>query len=140
MLRGCGGVEARGCGTTFVNVAVSGATLDDVLGTYGLYDTADRRPSRVLLGIDPWMESESGDGWRALSARVGVRIVGSYDPRAAGVTPRDFFDGDHLRPEALARIARGSGVRSPGSGVRSSARAEGTSLTLGHERDCMVRD
>ena len=68
MLRGCGKVEVRGCGTAFVNVSVSGAVLDDVLGTYGLYDSADRRPRRVLLGIDPWLESETGDGWRALAA------------------------------------------------------------------------
>jgi hypothetical protein len=269
MLRGCGGVEARGCGTPFVNVSVSGAVLDDLLGTYGLYDSADRRPRRVLLGVDPWTESQPGDGWRALaeeramvmrragipasprrdlvaawgravrrlatpeyfrlsvysllhhgpdgiqwratdqeqnvektklpdgsvvwhqrseeeirraiawfassallhdprfddparrapgrkgalerfvrhlrsegidvtlvlvpfapevydasrrlsgdpiaaveadlramSARVGVRVVGSYDPRVAGVTDRDFFDGDHLRPEPLARLVR----------------------------------
>jgi hypothetical protein len=283
MLRGPGGPGVRGSATAFVNVAVSGATLDDVLGTYGLYDAADRRPRRILLGIDPWMESEPGDGWRALaaeramvmrragipssprrdllaawsravrrlatpeyfrlsvysllrhgpggirwratgqeqnaektklpdgsvvwhrrseeqirraiawfassevardprfhdlgrrapgrdgalerfvrhlrsegvdvtvvlvpfaaevydasrrmsgdslaaverelramSARAGVRIVGSYDPRAAGVTADDFFDADHLRPEPLARIVRdpGSGVRGPGSGVR----------------------
>ena len=283
MLRGCGDPRVRECGAGFVNVAVSGAVLDDVLGTYGLYDTADRRPRRVLLGIDPWMESESGDGWRALaaeratvmrragipssprrdllaawsravrrlatpeyfrlsmysllrhgpggiqwratdreqnaektklpdgsvvwhtrseeqirravawfasselprdarfhdlgrrapgrdgalerfvrhlrsegvdvtvvlvpfaaevydasrrmsgdslaaverelramSARAGAQVVGSYDPRAAGVTMRELLDGDHLRPEALARIVRG-----PGSGFRPSAREEG---------------
>ena len=67
MLRGCVDSPVRECGA-FVNVSVSGALLDDVFGTYGLYDTADRRPRRVLLGVDPWMESETGDGWRALAA------------------------------------------------------------------------
>ena len=41
MLRGCDDVRVRECGTGFVNVAVSGAILDDMLGTYGLYDIAE---------------------------------------------------------------------------------------------------
>jgi hypothetical protein len=44
---------------------------------------------------------------RAMAARANVRVVGSYDPRAAGVETRDFFDEDHLRPEALARLVAG---------------------------------
>ena len=277
MLRGCADARARECGSGFVNGSVSGAILDDVLGVYGLYDTAERRPRRVLIGIDPWMESEPGDDWhalaaeramvmqrvgiaasprrdlvaawyramrrlatpeyfrlsvyslrrygpdgirwratdreqnaqktklpdgsvawltlpddnaervaawfasselprdsrfhdfdrrapgragalerfvrylrsegvsvtlvlvpfpaevydasrrmsgdslaaverglRAMSARAGAQIAGSYDPRAAGVTTRDFFDEDHLRPEPLARIARVRGIGGAG--------------------------
>jgi hypothetical protein len=53
---------------TFVNGAMQGATLDDMLGVYGLYDAAGRRPNRVLIGIDPWTESTTGDGWRSLAA------------------------------------------------------------------------
>ena len=53
--------------TGFVNGAMQGATLDDMLGVYGLYDAAGRRPNRVLLGVDPWTESTSGDGWRSLA-------------------------------------------------------------------------
>ena len=41
---------------------------------------------------------------RTIAARAGARVVGSYDPRRAGVVTRDFFDEDHLRPEALARL------------------------------------
>jgi hypothetical protein len=44
---------------------------------------------------------------RAMAARTNVRVVGSYDPRAAGVETRDFFDEDHLRPEALAKLVAG---------------------------------
>ena len=41
---------------------------------------------------------------RAMAARTGARVAGSYDPRRAGVVTRDFFDGTHLRPEPLARL------------------------------------
>jgi hypothetical protein len=46
---------------------------------------------------------------RALAARTGAQVVGSYDPRPLGITTRDFFDEDHLRPEPLSRVV--SGVR-----------------------------
>jgi hypothetical protein len=65
MLRGCAADDARCAG--FVNGAMQGAVLDDMLGVYGLYDAPGRRPSRVLIGVDPWTESASGEGWRALA-------------------------------------------------------------------------
>jgi hypothetical protein len=72
MMRACAGAQVSGClsGTrgVFVNGAMQGATLDDIVGVYGLYDAAGRRPNRVLLGIDPWTESATGDGWRSLAA------------------------------------------------------------------------
>ena len=67
MLRGCGDAGVRGCGNGFVNGAMQGAVLDDMLGVYGLYDAAGRRPNRVMLGVDPWTESASGEGWRSLA-------------------------------------------------------------------------
>jgi hypothetical protein len=39
-----------------------------------------------------------------MAVRAGARVVGSYDPRRAGVATREFFDEDHLRPEALGRL------------------------------------
>jgi hypothetical protein len=49
------------------NAAMSGATMDDVIGVYGLYDTKERRPTRVVLGVDPWSQSYSAPlGWRSL--------------------------------------------------------------------------
>ena len=68
MLRRCAGAQVGGCATTFVNGAMQGATLDDMLGVYGLYDAAGRRPNRVLIGVDPWTESATGEGWRSLAA------------------------------------------------------------------------
>jgi hypothetical protein len=61
----CATSDARCAG--FVNGAMQGAVLDDMLGVYGLYDAPGRRPSRVLIGVDPWTESASGEGWRALA-------------------------------------------------------------------------
>jgi hypothetical protein len=52
---------------TFVNGAMQGAALDDMLGVYGLYDTSERRPRRVVIGVDPWTESAASEGWRSLA-------------------------------------------------------------------------
>jgi hypothetical protein len=51
----------------FVNASMQGAVLDDIVGVYGLYDSAERRPRRVMLGVDPWTESTSGEGWRSIA-------------------------------------------------------------------------
>ena len=71
MMRGFAGSEVRRLAdrtpTGFVNGAMQGATLDDMLGVYGLYDAAGRRPNRVLIGVDPWTESATGEGWRSLA-------------------------------------------------------------------------
>ena len=61
-----------------------------------VYDAAVRLPGRTMADVERDV--------RAAAARAGVPVVGSYDPRAVGVTMRDFFDEDHLRPEALARL------------------------------------
>jgi hypothetical protein len=72
MLHGCAGGRVGGCVNSmrgaFINGAMQGATLDDMVGVYGLYDSAGRRPNRVLLGVDPWTESVTSDGWRSLAA------------------------------------------------------------------------
>ena len=85
VLRGSGSPGVRGSGnstpTGFVNGAMQGGLLDDVLGVYGLYDAPGRRPRRVVLGVDPWTESASGEGWRSLAAerdmvarRAGIAV------------------------------------------------------------------
>jgi hypothetical protein len=43
---------------------------------------------------------------RTIAARTGAQVTGSYDPRIAGVTAREFFDEAHMRPDALARVIR----------------------------------
>lgn len=56
-------------GKRFFNAAVQGAVFDDLVGVYGLYDVAGRRPNRVVLNVDPWTESYDNDvgGWGALA-------------------------------------------------------------------------
>jgi hypothetical protein len=61
-----------------------------------VYHAALRLPGRTMADVERDL--------RATAARAGAQVVGSYDPRAAGVTMTDFFDEDHLRPEALARL------------------------------------
>ena len=63
-----------------------------------VYDASRRMSGDSLAAVEREL--------RAISARAGAQIVGSYDPRTVGVTTRDFFDEDHLRPEPLARLVR----------------------------------
>ena len=97
VLRGCGGAGVRGCG--FVNGAMQGAVLDDVLGVYGLYDTPERRPRRVLLGIDPWTESASGEGWRALAEERAMVM------RRAGIPVSPLRDAVAVWARSLRTLA-----------------------------------
>ena len=54
-------------GEVMVNAAMSGAVLDDILAVYGLYDVDGRRPTRVVIAVDPWSQSYSAPmGWRSL--------------------------------------------------------------------------
>lgn len=41
---------------------------------------------------------------RALAAREGYRVIGSYDPAVLGLTAPDFEDGDHLNDLGLAHL------------------------------------
>jgi len=61
-----------------------------------VYDAAMRLPGRTIADVERHL--------RASATRAGPLVVGSYDPRVAGVTMSDFFDEDHLKPEALARL------------------------------------
>ena len=61
-----------------------------------VYDAFVRLPGYPVTSVERDL--------RAMAARTGARVAGSYDPRRARVVTRDFFDGTHLRPEALARL------------------------------------
>jgi hypothetical protein len=61
-----------------------------------VYDAFVRLPGYPLTSVERDL--------RAIATRTGVKVVGSYDPRRAGVVTRDFFDESHLRPEALGRV------------------------------------
>jgi len=64
-----------------------------------VYDAARRLPGRNITDVERDL--------RASATRAGALVLGSYDPRVAGVTLADFFDEDHLRPEALTRLVAG---------------------------------
>lgn len=93
VVRGSGGPGVRGSATAFVNAAMQGGVVDDMLGVYGLYDAAERRPRRVLIGVDPWTESTSGEGWRSVGEERAMVM------RRAGIPASP-------RREALALWAR----------------------------------
>jgi hypothetical protein len=83
-------------------VESEGVTVTIVLVPFPtvVYDAFVRLPGYPLTSVERDL--------RAIAARTGVEVIGSYDPRRAGVVTRDFFDESHLRPEALARlVARG---------------------------------
>ncbi|MDB4881891.1 MAG: hypothetical protein JWL95_657 [Gemmatimonadetes bacterium] len=55
-------------GAVFMNGAMQGATLDDMLAVYGLYDSDARRPTRVVINVDPWTQSyDASAGWASIS-------------------------------------------------------------------------
>lgn len=99
VMRGCAGAQVGGCATTFVNGAMQGATLDDIAGVYGLYDAAGRRPNRVLLGVDPWTESATGDGWRSLAAERAMVL------RRAGIPASPLRDLAALWMRSVRTVA-----------------------------------
>lgn len=74
--------------------------------------------SRVVLMLPPYHPAiypgiirEGKNQLRTIEERIHttatalqLRLIGSYDPKLIGVTDADFFDGDHLREDALARL------------------------------------
>ena len=60
---------------------------------------------------------------RALAARCGVEVYGSYDPAKAGCGNLDFYDGLHIRRESIANYFPGIGQPQP-SYVQAQETAE----------------
>jgi hypothetical protein len=69
-----------------------------------VYDAALRKPGRNIAAVERDL--------RLTAARAGAQVIGSYDPRVAGMAMSDFFDEDHLRPEALERLVASGSARS----------------------------
>jgi hypothetical protein len=53
---------------------------------------------------NPWLTATE-HRYREMARRLGTPIIGSYDPRAVGVTADDMFDDSHIKSDALARLA-----------------------------------
>lgn len=91
--------------------------------------------SRIVLMLAPYHPAiypsilrEGKNQLRTIEERVHtlattahLRLLGSYDPQQAGVTEVDFFDGDHLRDDALARLL--------GDSLRDTAKEIGLSVS-----------
>jgi hypothetical protein len=97
--------------------------LDPVLQAHveALVHAWKRLGSRVLLFLAPYHPEayrilastpryqrvrEAESYFRALAAREGLDVAGSYDPSSGGFSNGDFYDGSHLREEALERLFR----------------------------------
>jgi len=80
-------LQSEGVSATVVLVPFPAAVYDASLKLSG--DSLQRVERRV----------------RTIAARTGATVVGSYDRRVAGVSAREFLDEEHLRPDALARVA-----------------------------------
>lgn len=59
---------------TFFNNAVSGASIEDLLAIYQLYEQKNFIPKRILLGLDPWtLNINNGqDRWSSLSKEFSI--------------------------------------------------------------------
>ncbi len=47
--------------------------------------------------------------YRDMARRLGLTMVGSYDPAACGLDGKDFYDGDHLRDDILEETLKSKG-------------------------------
>ncbi len=48
---------------SFYNCGMSGADFRDILGTFYLFDRADKLPKNLIIGLDPWLLSGEADAW-----------------------------------------------------------------------------
>lgn len=69
-----------------------------VLSPYhpAIYPKILNHPQNQLRGIETRTHE--------LARKLGIPVIGSYDPDAVGVTESDFYDGDHLRESGLTRL------------------------------------
>ena len=70
-----------------------------------VYDRVSRDPNHQIV-------AQAERVFRETASRLGISVVGSYDPAALGLTSADFYDGHHLRESGLAKVF--STLRAPG--------------------------
>ena len=56
-------------GEKFTNSGVSGATVEDLMAVFRLYEKANRLPKKIILGLDPWfLNPNNGQSrWKTLA-------------------------------------------------------------------------
>ena len=100
-------------GKRFVNAGLSAARLDAMFGAYGLYDSDDRRPHRLVIGIDPWTEVlEEVPAWGALRESRAELL------RRAGLPDSPVGDRIALARATALRIASPEHLRIAAISVR----------------------
>ncbi|MEG1984728.1 MAG: hypothetical protein RR009_05525 [Oscillospiraceae bacterium] len=73
------------------NLSVSGASIEDIIGTYGYLHMNNLVPHRLVISIDPWILNDNfgdaraleafGDGYaHYLTTRIGADYTASYVP------------------------------------------------------------
>jgi hypothetical protein len=86
---------------SFYNCGMSGADFYDILGTFYLFDKADKLPKNMIIGLDPWLLNPNTDSSRSnmdlygefLSAKLGVEteyteqepLAGDYEGKLLSV-------------------------------------------------------
>ena len=46
-----------------------------------------------------------------LAKKLNLEIVGSYNPTACNLDSQDFYDGDHIRNDAIEKMLKQKGSR-----------------------------
>jgi hypothetical protein len=83
-------------GRTFFNNWVSGATIEDYLAIYEMYREKGILPSRIILGLDPWVLNRNHEEirWKVLweyYAAASRRIVKSVPAYERSLIPNKYF-------------------------------------------------
>lgn len=61
----------------------------------------------ALMEKDRRVFLEIEDSFIEIGARLGVRVVGSYNPAAVGCSVADFYDGMHPKESCMKKVLRG---------------------------------
>lgn len=81
-------------GTTFFNCALTGAEYYDALGTFYLFDKADKLPQNVIIGLDPWLFDTSPD---STDARSDKELYAEFLSQALGI------ETDYEKPDETTK-------------------------------------
>lgn len=68
---------------TLINNGVGGASIEDILAIYRLYEKKGFRPNKIILGLDPWLLNDNNGlkMWKTLSLEYFemLKELGSYN-------------------------------------------------------------
>lgn len=99
---------------SFYNCGMSGADFYDILGTFYLFDKADKLPKNMIIGLDPWLLNPNTDSNRSnmdlygefLSEKLGIETDYTEQEPLAGDYEGKLFSVEYFR-ENLKRADEG---------------------------------